>query len=79
MRTTVALQGELLERAQSHAGLREKSALVREALKLIRQCQPQHDFVPHRFIRLRRFNGISTKFNSRTLFIGPRRLNPSAM
>jgi Bacterial antitoxin of type II TA system, VapB len=78
MRTTVALQDELLEGAQSYAGLREESALMREALKaLIRQCQPQHDSVPHRFIR--RFNGISTKFNSRTLFTGPLWLNPSAM
>jgi Arc/MetJ family transcription regulator len=35
MRTTVALDDELLERAQSYTGLREKSALVREALKAL--------------------------------------------
>ena len=31
MRTTLDLDDELVKRAQSHSGLREKSALVREA------------------------------------------------
>jgi Arc/MetJ family transcription regulator len=35
MRTTIALDDELLERARSYTGLREKSALVREALKAL--------------------------------------------
>jgi Arc/MetJ family transcription regulator len=35
MRTTLALDDELLEKAQAYAGLREKSALVREALKAL--------------------------------------------
>jgi Arc/MetJ family transcription regulator len=35
MRTTLALDDELLEKAQSYTGLREKSALVREALKAL--------------------------------------------
>lgn len=32
MRTTLALDDDLLERAQAYTGLKEKSALVREAL-----------------------------------------------
>ena len=35
MRTTLALDDELLERAVSYTGLHEKSALVREALKAL--------------------------------------------
>ena len=35
MRTTLALDDELLEKAQAYTGLREKSALVREALKAL--------------------------------------------
>ena len=35
MRTTVALDDELVEKAQTYTGLREKSALVREALRAL--------------------------------------------
>jgi Arc/MetJ family transcription regulator len=35
MRTTLALDDELLNEAQALTGLREKSALVREALKAL--------------------------------------------
>jgi Arc/MetJ family transcription regulator len=35
MRTTLALDDELIAKAQSFTGLREKSALVREALKAL--------------------------------------------
>jgi Arc/MetJ family transcription regulator len=35
MRTTLALDDELLAKAQACTGLREKSALVREALKAL--------------------------------------------
>jgi Arc/MetJ family transcription regulator len=35
MRTTLALDDELLAKAQEFTGLREKSALVREALKAL--------------------------------------------
>jgi Arc/MetJ family transcription regulator len=35
MRTTLALDDELLDKAQSFTGLREKSTLVREALKAL--------------------------------------------
>jgi Arc/MetJ family transcription regulator len=35
MRTTLALDDELLEKAQAYTGLHEKSALVREALKAL--------------------------------------------
>ena len=35
MRTTLALDDELVARAQQFTGLREKSALVREALKAL--------------------------------------------
>lgn len=35
MRTTLALDDELLAKAQAYTGLQEKSALVREALKAL--------------------------------------------
>jgi len=35
MRTTLALDDELLSQAQAYTGLKEKSALVREALKAL--------------------------------------------
>ena len=35
MRTTIALDDELVKRAQTYTGLREKSALVREALRAL--------------------------------------------
>jgi Arc/MetJ family transcription regulator len=35
MRTTIALDDELLDEAQALTGLREKSALIREALKAL--------------------------------------------
>jgi Arc/MetJ family transcription regulator len=35
MRTTLVLDDELLVKAQAYTGLREKSALVREALKAL--------------------------------------------
>ncbi|MCU0838904.1 MAG: type II toxin-antitoxin system VapB family antitoxin [Rhodospirillales bacterium] len=35
MRTTVALDDELLAKAQAFTGLKEKSALLREALKAL--------------------------------------------
>jgi Arc/MetJ family transcription regulator len=35
MRTTIALDDELVSRAQDYTGLSEKSALVREALKAL--------------------------------------------
>ena len=35
MRTTLAIDGDLLAKAQEYTGLQEKSALVREALKAL--------------------------------------------
>jgi Arc/MetJ family transcription regulator len=35
MRTTLALDDQLLAKAESYTGLKEKSALVREALKAL--------------------------------------------
>ena len=35
MRTTLSLDDELLAKAQEYTGIREKSALVREALKAL--------------------------------------------
>jgi Arc/MetJ family transcription regulator len=35
MRTTLALDDELVKQAQAYTGLQEKSALVREALKAL--------------------------------------------
>ncbi len=37
MRTTIALDDELVERAQEYTGIAEKTALVREALKALIQ------------------------------------------
>lgn len=37
MRTTLALDDELVAQAQEYTGLKEKSALVREALKALVQ------------------------------------------
>jgi Arc/MetJ family transcription regulator len=37
MRTTIALDDELIEAAQEYTGLTEKTALVREALKALVQ------------------------------------------
>lgn len=35
MRTTIALDDDLIQRAESFTGLKEKSALVREALRAL--------------------------------------------
>ena len=35
MRTTLSLDDQLMERAQTYTGLKEKSAIVREALKAL--------------------------------------------
>ncbi|SDP80403.1 antitoxin of type II TA system, VapB [Phyllobacterium sp. YR620] len=35
MRTTIALDDELIEKARAYTGLNEKSALVREALRAL--------------------------------------------
>lgn len=60
MRTTLALDDDLLARAQAYTGLQEKSALVREALKalieresarrlaLLGGTEPQVKLVPRR-------------------------------
>ena len=48
MRTTLTLDNELLQEAQAYTGLREKSALVREALKAL---------VERESARLRRLGG----------------------
>jgi Arc/MetJ family transcription regulator len=37
MRTTIALDDDLIEQAQSYTGLREKSAIIREALQALIQ------------------------------------------
>jgi Arc/MetJ family transcription regulator len=37
MRTTLAIDDDILEKAQAYTGLKEKSALVREALKALIQ------------------------------------------
>ncbi len=60
MRTTLALDDELLERAQELTGIKEKSALVREALTALVQreaarrlallggSEPNAEYVPRR-------------------------------
>lgn len=42
MRTTLALDDELVAKAQSFTGLKEKSALVREALKALIERESAH-------------------------------------
>jgi Arc/MetJ family transcription regulator len=37
VRTTIALDDDLIEQAQSYTGLREKSAIIREALQALIQ------------------------------------------
>ena len=64
MRTTLALDDELLEKAQAYTGLREKSALVREALRALIERESAR--------RLARLGGSQTD-----LVAAPReRLNP---
>lgn len=60
MRTTLAIDDELMARAQAFTGVKEKSALVREALKalieresarrlaLLGSSEPQLEQVPRR-------------------------------
>jgi Arc/MetJ family transcription regulator len=60
MRTTLALDDDLLAKAQAYSGVQEKSALVREALKalieresarrlaLLGGTEPQIDVAPRR-------------------------------
>jgi Arc/MetJ family transcription regulator len=42
MRTTLALDDDLVATAQSYTGLREKTALVREALKALIEREAAH-------------------------------------
>ena len=42
MRTTLALDDELLAKAQDFTGIKEKSALVREALKALIEREAAH-------------------------------------
>lgn len=42
MRTTLALDDELLAKAQAFTGLKEKSSLVREALKALIERESAH-------------------------------------
>jgi Arc/MetJ family transcription regulator len=39
MRTTLALDDELVAKAQAFTGLKEKSSLVREALRALIECE----------------------------------------
>jgi Arc/MetJ family transcription regulator len=42
MRTTIALDDELVARAQEYTGISEKTALVREALKALVEREAAH-------------------------------------
>lgn len=42
MRTTLALDDDLVSEAQAYTGLKEKSALVREALKALIEREAAH-------------------------------------
>jgi len=53
MRTTLALDDDLLAKAQALTGLKEKSALVREALKALIERESAH--------RLARLGGTERK------------------
>jgi Arc/MetJ family transcription regulator len=54
MRTTIALDDELVARAQEYTGIKEKSALVREALKVLIQREAAR--------RLARLGGTAPDF-----------------
>jgi Arc/MetJ family transcription regulator len=70
MRTTLALDDELLAKAQAFTGLREKSALVREALKALIEresarrlgrlggSEPDFAVSPRRWPQRRRYFGL---------------------
>jgi Arc/MetJ family transcription regulator len=64
MRTTLALDDELLAKAQAFTGLQEKSALVREALVALIQRESAR--------RLARLGGSEP-----TLSLAPRRQTPA--
>jgi Arc/MetJ family transcription regulator len=64
MRTTLALDDELLAKAQAFTGLKEKSALVREGLKALVEREAAR--------RLARLGGTESKLKT------PRRRRPSA-
>ena len=42
MRTTLALDGDLIAQAQDYTGLKEKSALIREALTALIEREAAH-------------------------------------
>ncbi|WP_428489611.1 type II toxin-antitoxin system VapB family antitoxin [Rhodopila sp.] len=65
MRTTLALDDDLLTQAQSLTGLKEKSSLVREALKALIERESAR--------RLARLGGSETG-----LITPPRRRTPAA-
>ncbi len=48
MRTTVSLDDDLLAKAQAFTGLKEKSALVREALKALIERESAFSTAPRR-------------------------------
>ena len=56
MRTTLALDDELIARAQSFTGVKEKSALVREALKALIERESAR--------RLARLGGTQSKLKA---------------
>jgi Arc/MetJ family transcription regulator len=65
MRTTLALDDELMSKAQAYTGLTEKSALVREALKALIERESAR--------RLARLGGTEP-----TLTVPPRRRSKPA-
>jgi len=56
MRTTLALDDELLAKAQAYTGLQEKTALIREALKALIERESAQ--------RLARLGGTEPKLTS---------------
>ena len=65
MRTTLALDDELIAKAKSLTGVKEKSALVREALKALIERESAR--------RLARLGGSEPKLRT-----APRRRSPAA-
>ncbi len=65
MRTTLALDDELVAKAQAFTGVKEKSALIREALKALIERESSH--------RLARLGGSEP-----TLKVVPRRRSVEA-
>ena len=74
MRTTMALDDELAAEAQDLTGLKEKSSLIREALKALIERESARRLarlgVPNRTLRRRRDAGLQVRDPGRYVGLG---------